>query len=495
MSPSLLDQTTAAHGIDSEETSEDYAATYVEVYTISDSLIDPYPVSIPKYEPHTDPNLRQDNTLSSELPIADDAAMSLGISMPPHDHTGRPFSTYEPHVGHMSWDDILAEPHQSLPHDEVMPFNQPAYFSPTTTGSSTEGLQNPNPLPLDPILQYGVSASEIFDFDREFGESTSMFADAKMFGQQASLSDPEWLGAEYISTTPTYLTTEEQLPGDSEHTLTVSTLLPAQEQLEHEFQVALEHEIPLPTMEALNRAAEECKQKNFYAFAAPLPYSDLAYDYDGPHIAFSTMLPRKKVKLEHNGGAVNFGNADPLNNLNPVNDSPKLEFTRVNYLDEKPRSGLIRDAHPPHADDYSEDALVYRVANSPNGRQTDFTFDDHYDTIVDCLHEELVRELNRKLHTGLPAAQNMPLVRNLNALLQGQPMDTALRRRIDFAQKGLQSQIDWTSCPEHDQLMQSLDFNKPNLSLEELDRLVKAAGVWVFENWQAAHPGQERRSH
>jgi hypothetical protein len=172
---------------------------------------------------------------------------------------------------------------------------------------------------------------------------------------------------------------------------------------------------------------------------------------------------------------------------------PRRQKTeRSSETETNPASDLIRDASPPGLKDFTERAQVIRVAVSARGRQTDFTFADHYDIIVACLHEQLVIELNRKLRVGLDL-RGRHLVRNMPMRINDDP---ELLRTIDFVQKSLQANIDWAYCQEHMDLLDSLDKNKPDLNLEELDCLIKDTGVWIFEQqWLNDHPGEERGAY
>ncbi|KAL5415054.1 hypothetical protein PMIN04_008742 [Paraphaeosphaeria minitans] len=560
------DQIPYVHGTNSEDVDGEHAVMHPGVSTIGESLLDPrlrlpgnlsvdltdsqkhteranyfqvhastmlsspaaalYPVNVPKDEFHHSPTLQQTDLMPFEPPMFGNVTTGLTGDIHPYGPNGGLFNPHDLTLRHAPWNSTTLDREGNLPGDETMPMDQTMHFSTTAAPIYTQGLDDANPfyigcdvrenislspservagrpVPVNPTPQYGVPDSNIFDFELEFGSSNISFANADLSGQQALLSDPALLDAHFCPTP-----TGEQLP--EEHSLTAPTHLPSQEQLELEFQVALVHELPRPTMEALDRAAREGKQKNFYdlgidrktsvSHRAPLISTDLRYDHVTPPSTPSPMSVRPAMNPQHAQAPVVSQPAQvpvflqpaqaPVV-LPPVNDSPRFRFIAVgDYRLERPASDLIRDARSPHPDDYSQGALVYRIATSTTGRQTNFTFNDHYHVIINCLRDELVDELNRKLRVDLPV-HNLVLLRDI---FTGQPMGLTLRRRVDFAQKPFQRRIDWMNCPQHYSLMDSLNPFNQNLGLVEMDRLVKATGVWVFENWQATHPWEQRGS-
>ncbi|KAK7180439.1 hypothetical protein DPSP01_013687 [Paraphaeosphaeria sporulosa] len=557
VSPEFPDQTASAGGMGSQEMGNNRAVTHAGAFTNRNLLIDrrhfqegELSAHLPASTEYAEPAscLQAYNKVVSPAsviapsqdrfasPIFGVTMTGLGARMQLYYNNAGLFPTYGLTVRHGPWGSTAPEREDNLPGNEIVPSNHRVHFSTTAAPTCAQDLYNEIPFdvglpsqrglsggrataPTNLIPQYGVPESDIFDFDREFGVN-NVFADANRVLHQELPSDPALPATGFFHTGPTYLPTEEQLSGERD--LTPSAPLGGQEQLQHEFQVALVRKLTLPSMEALNRAADECKQKNFYNFGIgrktstfhrpPFTSADVDYDYATPPSKSSPMPPRKKIKLQQTFASANLPPAQapvfpqpaqasvivqPAQAAvvsQPVNGDLKSKWSPVGeYLFEKPASDLIRDARKPNPDDYSQGALVYRVATSTTGRQTNFTFRHHYNVIINCLRDELVAELNRKLRVDL-SVQNLHLIRDLPTLFPGQRIGVALRRRIEFAQKAFQRRIDWMGCPEHYDLMASLNFSKPNLDLVELDRLVKATGVWVFENWQADHPGQQHGS-
>lgn len=278
----------------------------------------------------------------------------------------------------------------------------------------------------------------------------------------------------------------------SSDSLFLRTSLPEQAQLEREFQVSLARELPHPTIAELDQAVGEFKRRNYHRIGTA---SNLPFPH-GPGVAGASNVigSHPQSSLAPPTLLTNMQTAQQQAAVNQVDDSPNLAFTPVDYTSHRSTNGLIRDAHPPHADDYSEGALVYRVAASAAGRRTNFTFVGNYHHIVRGLRRALRRKLNQKLEADLPNP-NAVLLRNMPLPLPGQFINMWQQDVIIFSQTASQRRINWRDCPEHYGLLKDLDFAKPDLGIEELDALVKKAGVWVFDTWQAAHPGQERHAY
>ena len=162
----------------------------------------------------------------------------------------------------------------------------------------------------------------------------------------------------------------------------------------------------------------------------------------------------------------------------PLQGPENCKYKVLDYTNNAlPGSGLIRDGVAPMPDDFSNNALVWRVANSATGRQVDFTFAEHWWIIYDSLHAPMLDDLNRRLVNGLPGAKKKQLLRNLP---NGYFKDENKNRMIAFAKTGMQAQINWKNCPEHMDILETVDLENSYFDLTELDRLAKAAGVWLF---------------
>lgn len=110
-------------------------------------------------------------------------------------------------------------------------------------------------------------------------------------------------------------------------------------------------------------------------------------------------------------------------------------YSVLNYTENyMPASGLIRDSVAPHFDDFSNEALVWRVASSATGRQTNFTFADHWTILYDSIHSGLVNELNRKLEVGIDGIENKVLLRNIPENYMHDPVESQM---ITFSKMGM----------------------------------------------------------
>ena len=150
-------------------------------------------------------------------------------------------------------------------------------------------------------------------------------------------------------------------------------------------------------------------------------------------------------------------------------------FYRVAYgiNNLMPPSGLIRDAVPPAWNDFSDDAQVYRAAVS---NAFPFSFAEHWEILRSSILDGRVAELNKRLAAGLVLDPGTPLLRDLR---NEHCVSERHRQMVAFANTGLQRRINWRPCDEHYKLLQSLDWNVPDLDLEAVDSLVKAAGGWI----------------
>ncbi|KAL1608025.1 hypothetical protein SLS60_002964 [Paraconiothyrium brasiliense] len=435
----------------------------------------PSPVFSMQGEANIDTNIQQEITSTLEQELFGDAPTTLDATMQSHYRadpaepsyllTPDTSFTFIPPVDHNIWEDVTAEHETGLFGHEMLPFSHgtgpddPEWFQ----NEATPGAEG---LPFDPSLPDNYTAltvptfgptsniSTFLEFDGVLGEDMTFFTQAIMAG-------------------------DDEVPTDQ---------APSSEQLDGTsplFQVVLHSELPRPSMEELDAALRDAKipdhsirQAMNLARRAQIAHSQSSHaDTSNVMAALPTpptMPPRKKLKLEHHA--------------NPTRGST----TPVNYHSITPASGLIRDAAEPHPDDYSTGALIYRVATSPLGIQFPFTIKDHFDMIGGCLHDQFVIELNRKLRHGLDL-HGLSLIRNLSQDDAG--TDEKLYRIIGFTKKGLQAQIDWTFCTEHLDLLGRLNMDDPDLDLEDMDRLVKATGVWHVQQWQLAHPGQDRGAH
>jgi hypothetical protein len=436
------------------------------------------PVRCSKYEVDTDADNSQNGMVPSD-PRFPGPVMGFNPDIPPYD---LPFSAYGQNLGQSPWDGMMQGDQVSMLDGEVVPFDQ--------------GPQNPPTAPIIPIPWLGVD-----DFDRDFQEAFTPLAEKNLsgtapqfgsqFGDSASVSEfgvaqdqifdferehshATPVSSANLSEGQAFLKYSLSLDGDDALITPIASPTWKQQDGEHKFQITLNHELPRPTIEELKEAAADSEVENFYSFEdhpTPGASDQNAHGYNMASDAVTPpMLPAT------------------IPAINP----PRKKAKRSSVGDTIPSSGLIRDAKAPDHEDFTERALVIRVAISARGRQTDFTFANHYDIIVASLHEQLVNELNRKLRVGLDL-RGSGLIRNLPMRPNENP---ELLRTIDFVQKGLQAKIDWKYCQEHMDLLESLDKNKPDLNLEELHRLVRDTGVWVFEQvWQNDHPGQERGAY
>jgi hypothetical protein len=135
--------------------------------------------------------------------------------------------------------------------------------------------------------------------------------------------------------------------------------------------------------------------------------------------------------------------------------------------------GLIRNEPTPSPDDHSETAQIIRIAQTELGALTDFTWEQHYQTLQISLMATLIDTLNEKLRRGLTPR---PLLRDLDHIQYPE-----LQPFIYFARTGLQRQIQWAYCAEHTHIMETLNLANSEMSAEELDALVKKTGVWMVK--------------
>lgn len=140
-------------------------------------------------------------------------------------------------------------------------------------------------------------------------------------------------------------------------------------------------------------------------------------------------------------------------------------------------SDLVRDGIPPAKYDKAEAKLVYDVAM--RRKDINFTFSAHFELLKQSLYDQLVAKLNEKLSDGLEL-ENLQLVRDMSGDEKHLNLNDIHHAMIRFTKSGVQRKIDWVFCQEHLDLLYDLDLNKPDLSLVELDKLVKATGVWVL---------------
>ena len=160
--------------------------------------------------------------------------------------------------------------------------------------------------------------------------------------------------------------------------------------------------------------------------------------------------------------------------------SKRDHFTPVKYGVNNfiPSSGLIRNGVKPHDEDFTADAQIYRVAAGA-GSNFDFTFSQHWNILYESLLGSRIGELNGKLVAGLDQIYDMPLLREIPQVLCA---EQNLKEIMTFSKQGMQQSIDWRFCLEHFALLEMMDMGKPNLDLEEMDRLVKATGRWMLKD-------------
>ncbi|KAF2245374.1 hypothetical protein BU26DRAFT_508045 [Trematosphaeria pertusa] len=166
-------------------------------------------------------------------------------------------------------------------------------------------------------------------------------------------------------------------------------------------------------------------------------------------------------------------------------------------------SNLIRDAPAPYAYDFSDRALVIRLARSKLARATDYTWTEHYDILHSSYKQALIAELNRKLHRGL---KPKPLLREMDSKC----VDAGFHAYLAFARSGMQQEIEWRWCTEHldilrhvrlervelgleelDHILRHVRLERVELGLEELDRVVKMAGAWTLEEKEEEEKEEE----
>ncbi|KAJ4353603.1 uncharacterized protein N0V89_005333 [Didymosphaeria variabile] len=420
---------------------------------------------------------KQDSTATFEPGFFGDAVTAF-------DATQSPYSSiaYEPNVEHTIWEGVKMEHQVDLPaySHEMLPFNAAWQYAPADPTSSFAPE-----LPVSFGL-YGTDASDIaWPLKEDLSGAESLAVDPSSQDNRIALTVPVF---EPIPHASTFFEFDSALQEDTNETGSTDQFL-VSEQLNGTLpllEIFPKRELPRPTMEELNTALKDSKTPDRFirdarklATARRALLASGGFSHGDPSnfmaapLAPPTMPPRKKVKLEHQDNPCK-GSAAP-----------------VNYRSINPASGLIRDAVEPQPDDYSEGALIYRVATSPLGLQTPFTIQDDYDLIGACLHDQLVVELNRKLRDGLDL-HGRRLIRGISPYEVNS--DEKLHRILDFTKKGLQVRIDWMFCTEHLDLLGELDLDKANLDLEEMDRLVKATGIWHFQEWQNDHPGEVRGS-